>query len=174
MLVAIAALFLGSMLVAGLLRFSGWRPQGMQNHGELLQPPIDTRDVVPRMLDGNEYHWRPVERTWRILAAPPAQCDDACRQIARDVEVVWELFGKDADRVDVLWLGGYPDGVKRPDSLVEIAADDALRGRLPQADVTAGTPVYVLDPNGFVVLRYAPGFDPAGLRKDVARLLKLR
>jgi hypothetical protein len=31
----------------------------------------------------------------------------------------------------------------------------------------------VIDPNGFVVLRYAPGFDPVGLRADVAKLLKL-
>ncbi|MCW0416325.1 hypothetical protein NB689_002079 [Xanthomonas sacchari] len=37
----------------------------------------------------------------------------------------------------------------------------------------AGVPVYVIDPNGFVVLRYAPGFDPAGLRADLAKLLKL-
>ncbi|MCW0465993.1 hypothetical protein NB705_003066 [Xanthomonas sacchari] len=37
----------------------------------------------------------------------------------------------------------------------------------------AGVPIYVIDPNGFVVLRYAPGFDPAGLRADLAKLLKL-
>ena len=39
---------------------------------------------------------------------------------------------------------------------------------------TGGVPVYVIDPNGFVILRYAPGFDPAGLRTDVAKLLKLK
>ena len=33
--------------------------------------------------------------------------------------------------------------------------------------------MYVIDPNGFVILRYPPGFDPAGLRADLARLLKL-
>ena len=47
--------------------------------------------------------------------------------------------------------------------------------------VAAATPadrtlprVYVIDPNGFVILRYPAGFDPADLRSDVARLLKLR
>ena len=30
------------------------------------------------------------------------------------------------------------------------------------------------DPYGFVILRYPPGFDPAGLRADVAKLLKLK
>jgi hypothetical protein len=35
-------------------------------------------------------------------------------------------------------------------------------------------PVYVVDPNGFVILRYAPGFDAGHLRQDMARLLKLK
>jgi hypothetical protein len=33
-------------------------------------------------------------------------------------------------------------------------------------------PVYLADPNGWLVLRYAPGFEPSGLRKDLGRLLK--
>ena len=40
-------------------------------------------------------------------------------------------------------------------------------------DDAAGTPVYVIDPHGFVILRYAPGFDPGHLRTDVAKLIKL-
>mgnify|MGYP000885191727 CR=1 FL=1 len=32
-------------------------------------------------------------------------------------------------------------------------------------DDPAGVPVYVVDPNGFVILRYAPGFDPGGWRR---------
>ena len=44
---------------------------------------------------------------------------------------------------------------------------------LPQVDDAAGTPVYVIDPHGFIILRYAPGFDPGGLRTDVSKLIKL-
>jgi cytochrome oxidase Cu insertion factor (SCO1/SenC/PrrC family) len=34
--------------------------------------------------------------------------------------------------------------------------------------------VYVVDPNGFVILRYAAGSDPGDLRSDLAKLLKLK
>ena len=51
---------------------------------------------------------------------------------------------------------------------------DALRAALPRADDPAGIPLYVIDPNGFVILRYPPQADPAGIRTDVARLLKLK
>jgi len=54
-----------------------------------------------------------------------------------------------------------------------VRADDPLRTRLPQVDDAAGTPVYVIDPHGFIILRYAPGFDPGHLRTDVAKLIKL-
>ena len=44
---------------------------------------------------------------------------------------------------------------------------------LPRVEDPDGVPVYVIDPNGFVILRYPPGADLGGLRTDLARLLKL-
>ena len=45
-LLAIFAVFFGAFALAGILRFSGWRPAGLKNHGELLQPPADLRAVL--------------------------------------------------------------------------------------------------------------------------------
>jgi hypothetical protein len=179
LLLVIAALFFGSLIVAGALRFSGWRPSGMKNHGELLDPPGDLRELSPQLVDGGAYAWNPIERTWRIAIAPPADCGEECVQLARQVDTVWQLFGKDADRVHVLWLCtstpcAYPADAPQPATLRLVAPDADVRANLPRADVTGGAPVYVIDPNGFAILRYAPGFDPAGLRADVAKLLKLK
>src|SRR5690606_33364183 len=91
LLVLIVVVFLGSAVVAGALRFSGWRPAGMKNHGELLQPPGDLRTLAPRLADGGEYRWNPAERTWRILVAVPASCTDACVALSRDLDKVWRL-----------------------------------------------------------------------------------
>ena len=177
MLIALFAMFFGAMFVAGVLRFSGWRPHGMKNKGELLQPYADLRTLTPRLADGSEYRWNPAARTWRI-AAMPRDCMNAaaaqCEALLRQLDTVWQLAGKDADRVDVLWIGDLPADGPRPASLRQLKPDTALRDRLPGADTTTGTPVYLIDPNGFVVLRYAPGFDPAGLRNDLSRLLKLK
>lgn len=86
---------------------------------------------------------------------------------------MWQLFGHNADEVDILWLGDYPADAPRHSALRLVRADDPLRTRLPQVDDAAGTPVYVIDPHGFIILRYAPGFDPGHLRTDVAKLIKL-
>lgn len=179
LLLVIAALFFGSLIVAGALRFSGWRPSGMKNHGELLDPPGDLRKLSPQLVEGGAYAWNPIGRTWRIAIAPPAECGEECAKLARQVDTVWQLFGKDADRVHVLWLCtsmpcAYPADAPQPATLRLVAPNADVRAGLPRADVAAGAPVYVIDPNGFAILRYAPGFDPAGLRADLAKLLKLK
>ncbi|TWI05876.1 hypothetical protein IP90_00138 [Luteimonas cucumeris] len=179
MLIALVVIFLGSFAVAGALRFSGWRPSGLKNHGELLQPPSDLRQQTPTLADGSTYRWNPVERTWRIVVAPPADCGNECIELAREINLVWQLFGHNADDVHVLWIGTPPAGVELPDTLRQLQPSPALLSALPRADERGGRsgrdlPVYVVDPNGFVILRYAPGFDPGDLRSDMARLLKLR
>jgi len=172
-LIALFVMFFGSMLLAGILRFSGWQPAGHRNHGELLSPPVDLRAQAPHLADGAPYAWRPSERTWRIVLAPRAQCLPACLAVARDVDKVWQLLGHNAAKVDVLWIGTPPAGLPPMAGLRVLRDDPALRAALPGVDDAHGTPVYVIDPNGFVILRYAPGFDAGGLREDLAKLLKL-
>ena len=176
LLVLIAVVFFGTALVAGLLRFSGWRPEGSRNHGELLQPPADLRNANLRLVDGGEYPWNPVERTWRILVAPPASCTEACVALSHDLDKVWRLFGHKADDVHILWVGEPPEGALRNRVWNVVQPGPALRAALPGVDQGGpqGAPVYVVDPNGFVILRYAPGFDPGHLRTDMARLLRLK
>lgn len=174
LLLLIAVLFFGSFVVAGLLRFSGWRPAHMKNEGELLQPYGDLRAIIPKLESGAEYAWDPKARLWRILVAPPAACAAQCEQLAAQLDTVWQLFGREADRVHLLWVGMAPERARRTPATRVLRDDAALRAQLPRLQEQAGVPIYVVDPNGFVILRYAPGSDLGKLRTDVARLLKLR
>ena len=173
MLVGLFALFFGTVFGAGILRFSGWQPAGHKNHGQLLQPPADARDLAPALADGGTSPCPPPGRPCPIGAPPPPGARHAARTLPGVRDKVWQLFGHNADEVDILWIGDYPAQAPRHAALRQVRADDPLRARLPQVDDAAGTPVYVIDPHGFVILRYAPGFDPGHLRTDVAKLIKL-
>ena len=177
MLVALFVLFFGGLLVAGLLRFSGWRPEGSKNRGELLQPYGDLREYAPTLDDGGAYRWKDSPRTWRIVAMP-RDCDGAraadCARLLADLDKVWKLMNKDADRVHLLWAGAVPSpAAALPGEARPLRADAGLRAGLARWDDPKGDPVWLVDPNGFVVLRYAPGFDPGDLRTDLARLMKI-
>ena len=176
MLVLLFVLFFGGMLIAGLLRFSGWRPEGTKNKGELLQPYGDLREYAPTLANGATYGWKDEPRIWRIVAMP-RDCDTTrateCTRLLADFDKVWRLMTKDADRVHVLWAGAMPPGAVVPEEVRMVRADDGLRAGLVRWDDAGGDAAWLVDPNGFVVLRYAPGFDPGDLRTDLARLLKI-
>lgn len=186
MLIAIFVLFFGGMLVAGLLRFSGWRPEGSKNNGEMLQPYGDLREYAPTLANGVAYRWVDEPRIWRIVVAP-RECDGArsgeCRELLHEIDTVWRLMGKDADRVHVLWVGASPAGTAMPREVHVVRVDAVLPAQLPRGKhannkananrATGHDAAWLVDPNGFVVLRYAPGFDPGDLRTDLSRLLKV-
>ncbi|HLT04039.1 MAG TPA: hypothetical protein VK019_03640, partial [Pseudomonas sp.] len=127
MLIAIVVLFLGSALVAGVLRFSGWMPEGTRSHGELLQPPVDLRETTLRLQDGGEYPWDPEARIWRIVVPAPANCGEPCVELSAGLDTVWRLFARRADRVHTLWVGDFPEEGVRNRSLRLVEPDPALQ-----------------------------------------------
>ena len=172
-LLLLVAVFIVPILVAIVLNAGGWVPAPARQHGELLQPPIDLRGQSLALADGGTYAWNPEARMWRVVGLPPSPCDAACARTAADVDKVWRLLGHNADRLDVLWAGPWPDTVGRPATLHLLRPDPGLHARLG-AEGDMGTTVHVIDPNGFVVLRYPAGFDAAGLHADLKRLVKLK
>lgn len=136
MLLVLFLFFFGSVLLAGLLRFSGWRPEGSKNKGEMLSPYGDMRGHAPQLRDGGAYRWKDSPRTWRI-AVMPRDCDgaraQACTRLLGDLDKVWQLMGKDADRVHVLWIGALPPGATVPSELRVLQPDEVLRAGLPRA-----------------------------------------
>lgn len=172
LLLLVAALFLSSFGVAFYLRMSGWEPAQTRNHGELLDPPLDLRAEPPRRADGSAYEWQPQQRHWRIVVAPPAECGEPCVAMIDALQRVWVGVGRHADRLEVLWFGEVPAAAPELRALQRMAPDSTLIPKLPDTARDGELPIYLVDPSGFLVMRYPPGFDPAGLRKDLARLLK--
>ena len=173
-LILLFAVFFGAMALAAALRFSGWQPTAHRNVGQLLQPPVDLRALSPTLADGQPYAWKSGEKTWRILVAPAGECGQSCVTLSQGLDKVWRLFGHNADNVEILWLGAPPAPLAGSPALRVLAPSPALRAALPGVDDPTGTPVYVIDPNGFLIMRHAPGTDLGGLRKDMATLLKLK
>ena len=171
-LLLIAAMFLSSFGIAAFLRFSGWQPAHSKNFGELLQPPRDLGGQHLLRADGQPYEWNPQANTWRIVAVPAADCERACVAMIDTLRRIWETEGRQADRVDVLWFGPVPAGAPSFRRFVPMQPNAALAAALPEAASRDALPVYLIDPSGFLVMRYRAGFAPADLHKDLGKLIK--
>jgi hypothetical protein len=172
-LLAIVTMFLVPFFAAVVMRFSGWEPERTRNFGELLEPPVPLQQILLTRADGSDYVYEPVERRWQLIVFAPAECGQPCLVLADTIYRVWLGEGRKAAKVRVLWFGPVPQGIAEYSGFIPMRESTELMSTVPMfAASEAGLPVYLVDPSGFLVMRYARGFDPSGLRKDLGRLIK--
>ncbi len=168
-LLLIAALFTAPFAIALYLHYAGWQPARTKNYGELLHPVRDLRDVRFTRADGSRFEFHHEDHVWRVLVAPPTDCGASCDQLADKLRRIWVGLGRKADDVQVLWVGAVSIPGFR--ALIPLSADPPFAARLADTAHADAIPVYIVDPTGYVILRYAPGFNPRDLRRDLAQLL---
>lgn len=170
-LLLIVALFLGSFGIAAILRFAGWQPAHSKNFGELINPPMDFSAQTFTRLDGSNYPWQPEQNRWRIVFVSNKRCETACQKMLDTLHRVWLSQGRHTEKIDMLWFAEVPATVPDFKGFVPMQASSLL-ATLPEQESAEGFPVYIIDSGGFVMMRYKAGFDPSGLRKDLAKLVK--
>lgn len=181
------AMFVLPLIVAYALYFGGWRPASTGNYGELVQPARPIEDVALIAFDGKPIRFSDLRGKWTLMAFGPADCLKPCERILYHMRQVIAALGEKADRVQsalVLtdtkaldWLRytikDYP-GVR-----VIIGPPPAVAALARQFTVPAGSPldnlhrIYLIDPLGNFMMSYPADADPNGMRKDLARLLRV-
>jgi len=169
--------------VAAYLVTAHWRPAGGNvNSGELLEPARPLPMAALRGLDGRAISTDSLRGRWLLLTVAQSACTAACRQNLWKMQQVRLAQGQHMKRVERVLLidrrarlSAAALAREYPGTGILIGDARTLR-RLVRALAdgdAAGERVFLVDPNGNLVLRYAPDADPSGLRKDLARLLRL-
>jgi cytochrome oxidase Cu insertion factor (SCO1/SenC/PrrC family) len=178
-------LFVLPVVAATLLYFAGWRPATSGNHGELIRPARQIEDLALQTLDGQPARFSALRGKWTMAYFGASSCPDACMKSLYAMRQVHTAQGKERDRVRRVFilaetnaLGGlkakladYPGmyvwtGEKK--ALAELAQSFGMR----EGSAAEQPGIYLVDPLGNLIMRYAPGTDPAGMLKDMTRLLK--
>lgn len=181
----VVALFILPVASALYLKVTGWRPQTTINHGTLVQPVRPAPDLLFTTAAGKKFTQKDLEGRWNILVAITAKCDKLCQKNLYAIRQIHIGQGKHQHRVRRIFLStGYVSGLKNlqkqyPD-LVILKAGSASMARFK--DWTAikdsktnliGTRVFMIDPLGNYMMYYPEEFDPAKMRRDLARLLRV-
>ena len=185
-MIVIIALFIIPVALSWSLFYSGWKPVGTVNYGELIHP---ARPLQMPILDDRFGKVVPDDwmlGKWTLLYVSEAGCDEICRQRVITLAKIRLGQNRHVDRIQV--------GLLMADQAGFASLSDWLR---PEADLITVAPVmkdrsltvdnfeveamegpvfertYLIDPLGNLMMRYPVDFDPTGLRKDLERLLKL-
>ncbi len=183
-LVLLVALFAAPLLIAYALYYGGWRSLPAPTHGDFLDPARPVGDAALRALDGAAASFDQLRGKWNLIYFGKAACLKPCRDNLYNLKQVVASLDKNAARVNRVFIvtdGGKPPADVLGDyrgTLVFTAAREALLRLADDFTLPAGSPlasldrIYLVDPLGNLVLSYPAGADPAGLRKDLARLLR--
>lgn len=163
-------------IIASYVAYYFWQPSGQVNYGELLEPrPLPDAGLAGS--DGARFEWSALKGKWVLAVVDAGGCDDHCRQKLVYIRQIRLAQSKETDRVERVWLltdNTNPDATllaQHPGLRVVRAAGSEAMKRLP----AAGTPadhIYVIDPLGYLMMRYPRDADPRRILKDVARLLR--
>ena len=170
-LLVLVALFFVPLAAAFILYYGvGWRPAGGTNHGELLQPVRQLPAGGDKLLE-----------KWALVYVGDGRCDADCRQalvfarqtrlsLNKEMSRVNRVFLTVGNCCDLAYLDKEHEGIKvydvsDPEPLAQ------LLSVLPPGDLNHW--LFVIDPQGNIVMRYDVRQNPRGLLEDMKKLLKL-
>ena len=163
-------------IVAALYFYYVAPPAGRMNHGDLL-PPTPLKAKALPLLAGGEFRFEQMRGKWMLLQIDSGDCNARCREKLYAMRQVRLAQGKDMVRLERIWL--LTDGSSpAPDLLTEYAGTVIVRAS--GSEVLAAFPapgdpaahLYVVDPQGNLMMRFPEIPDPTRVIKDLQRLLR--
>ena len=159
----------------------GWRPFGTVNNGTLVQPArlvtaaglwhVDATEIDPGYLSGR----------WTLVHIIDGACGRGCLEALVRSRQVQQALGDDVQRVQLLLVRAGPANAQdAPPADIPSGITRALASRdwlasfsFADAPPGPGPGIYLVDPQGFLMMRYPGDVDRRGLLADLERLLKL-
>lgn len=174
-LLAIAGVFAAPFLVALVLTLSGWQP-GAKGNGEPILPQRNfvSEHVAVRMADGADWPWRASEPRLTLVALPGPDCATRCYATLTALAKARVMLNQNQKRLRLLYVGTPPTGVEGEGlrNYWQIGSDvaDAFAAWRPRTADSVGA--VLVESDGTALASYPAGFDPAGVLRDMRKIIK--
>lgn len=181
----VLAVFALPVVVATLMYVTGWKPSVTGNHGELIQPARFIEELSMQSMDGKPVKFSELHGKWTMVYFDSASCTEECMKQLYVMRQTHIAQGKDQERIQRIFILTDTKAVDTlKTKLTEYSdmfvwtGDKSVLAKLTQdfgidaQETAVQRNIYLVDPLGNLMMRYSPKIDPAGIRKDLVRLLK--
>jgi hypothetical protein len=175
------ALMCAAPIVASYLTYYVFKPKGgTTSYGTLIEPQRPVPDaLMVTGEDGKPIRLASLRGRWLLVSVDSSACDKACATKLYFMRQVRATQGAERERVVEVWLrtdsAPVPDVIEHayPDTDKLISDPAALSAWLPvDAGTTLRDHIFVVDPNGNLMMRFPKDPDPSKIKVDVTKLLK--
>ncbi|MBL4772262.1 MAG: hypothetical protein JKX98_01220 [Alcanivoracaceae bacterium] len=174
-IIALALLFITPVIVAivlnsNLIKFS---PESFKNYGSFIQPPIKITD---------KQSLKKFEEYWTVIYHHSGDCSADCLKMIDTLYRIRLTKGHKMKKVKLLVLHPENTTIEIPSQYSSIeqqsyAATDNLNKILTElSPLSLGDDkgLYLLAPEGFLMMSYTKDFEPRDVIKDLGLLLRAR
>lgn len=174
-LIALALLFLAPVIVAIVMNSNliDYSPESFKNNGDFIQPPIK--------ITHNE-QLKSYEEFWTVVYNHTEQCSDDCLKMLDTLYRIRLTKGHKMKQVKLLVLHPEDSIIDIPEQYTSIEVQtysrtDELNTTLKQLSKTSfnnKNGLYLLAPEGYLMMSYPLDFEPRDVIKDLGLLLRAR
>ena len=174
-IIGLAVLFLSPVIIAIVMNSNliEYSPDSFKNHGDFIQPPIKITD---------KESLKSYEEFWTVVYGHKGSCDDDCLKMLDTMYRIRLTKGHKMKQVKLLVL--YPENqtINIPEQYTSIEKQSYLSTdeintvliKLSNQSFKNGKGLYLLAPEGFLMMSYPLDFEPRDVIKDLGLLLRAR
>lgn len=175
-LIALTVLFISPVIVAIVMnsKLIDYSPESFKNHGNFIKPPIKITEN--KSLTKYEDFWTVV------YAHTGASCDDKCMKMMDTLYRIRLTKGHKMKQVKLLVLHLNNNPLIIPEQFTSIEQlpysptekINSILEKLSSQSLGNGNGLYLLAPEGFLMMSYPSDFEPQDVIKDLGLLLRAR
>jgi hypothetical protein len=179
---ALVLVICAAPVVASYFTYYVVRPEGRRNHGDLIDPQRPLPDLSGTTLDGQAVNLRTLKDQWLLVSVAGGACNAACANHLYFQRQLREGLGKNKDRLDRVWLVDDEAPVDpallpglRDATVIRVPRAALAQWLVPQPGQQLENHLYVVDPMGNWMMRFAPGVDlrtAPVIKKDLEQLMR--
>lgn len=180
MLLSMLIFFMAPIIAVVAMVKLDWRPQGA-SVGELVKPAklLQVPDLA-KLSDSKEVGVEFWKDKWSMVYVTE-QCEEKCKTKLYNMRQMHVSLYKEIPRMQRVLITSQKDvaELKRmhPELLILNQTEGAisqLNEQFSEANEQANSAdkLYLVDPRGYLMMRYAPNIEPSLIRKDIVRLMK--
>lgn len=169
-------------VVAAYIAYYVLPPSSRTNYGTLIEPQRPVPALPLTHLDGTAFDLRSLRGHWVFVMVDGGACDQRCADKLLMMRQQRTMTGKNRDQIERVWL--ISDQEPLPIVLMREyegthfvrAPVEPLRKFLALPDSPTSQlqdHIWVIDPSGNLMLRWPPDPKINGVKRDIAKLLKV-
>ena len=174
-IIALAVLFLAPVIVAIVMNSNliDYSPDSFKNRGNFIKPPIKITD---------KESLKPYEDFWTVVYSHTGDCNKDCLKMLDTLYRIRLTKGHKMKQVKLLVLHPEKDSLEIPSeytsiekqSYVETDELNKVLKSLSEQSLGNAKGLYLLAPEGFLMMSYPKDFEPQDVIKDLGLLLRAR